>query len=306
MTYRSLKETFPSSSIRELLVTNGPGYTANNPSIARSPTGYKFTVRSSNFVLDESGTVHQSVDPQGIIRTKNYIGNMDHDMRVLDLTEIDTSGVDGPTLYPWVIGMEDCRIWFDLESREWKVSGSYRQHREDGIPTIAVDTFCDELEQYRIATEDGREKFATRVTDMGHVVRDRTILLGENPDQFEKNWMPTGYGNRFLRGPWEDSRLPGHQLRGSSQAILGQHSMYYGVLHFCTWPGRMYWHCFASFNWEGGLTGLSAPFYFLDPGVEFANGMAVHDDQFVVTFGYREARCFIASVPINDVLRELT
>ena len=300
--FRPLGEIFPSSSIRELLVTNTPGWTANNPSIARSSKGYKFTVRSSNFVLDPSGLAHQSTDPQGVIRTINYIGNMDHDMRILDLQEIDTSHVDGPVLYPPVRGMEDCRVWRDLSTNQWKVSGSFRQHRGDGIPTIAVDTLGDEWE---LSISPGAEEegaLDSRPGQSGNVVVDRAILRGDDPNQFEKNWMPTGHGNRFLRGPWSHPALEGHQLRGSSQAILLKDFLYYGVLHFVTWPGRCYWHCFGTFNWNGELLQITEPFHFLDPGVEFANGMAIQGDQFVVTFGYKEARCFMAFVPIDDVI----
>ena len=274
---RSLVEVFPNSRIREMLVTTTPGWTANNPSITSGPNGYRFTLRSSNFVLDPSGMSHQTVEPQGIIKTINYVGQMDNQLKVVGFDKIDTSQVDGPVQYPWVLGMEDCRIWWDVENSLWKVSGSYRQHRSDGIPTIAVDTLD------------------------GFTVVEREVLSGDDPNQFQKNWMPTGLGNKFLRGPWGTEP----QLRGSSQAIALSPNRYCGVLHYVTWPGRCYWHCFGLFDIDGKLLNISEPFYFRNSGVEFANGMTVWDDHFVITFGYREARCFMAYVPVQDVVKVL-
>ena len=269
---RSISEVFSNTIFREILVANRPGWSASNPSIARGPDGYRFTIRSSNYVLDASETSYYT--KEGVIETINYVGQMDKNLRVTGLDRIYTALVEGPILYPWVLGVEDCRIWWDIENDIWKTSGSYRQHRSDGVTTIAVDSLD------------------------GALVVKREVLTGNNPDQFEKNWMPTGRGNDFLRGPWGNEM----QLRGSSEAVpIGDD--YYGVLHYVTYDtGRRYWHCFSKFNSSGGLLGISEPFYFINPGVEFANGMTVWQDNFVVTFSNRDERALMVRVPISDVM----
>ena len=277
-----------------------PGWGAKNPSIARGPYGYKFTVRSSNFVLDPSGMIHQTVEPEGIIKTVNYIGDMDDDLNVLSLDEIDTSHVDGPILFRDVQGMEDCRLFWDYKNDSWRMSGAFRQYDSSGVPTIAVDT----LGATYLPIRQGDAIVGIRDGGAKNVVIDRTVMQARIPGIPEKNWMPLGYGNEFFKGPWRHPRLDGHQLRGSSGSGWMQDG-WYGLLHFCTWPGRMYWHLFCRMDPNGEVEAITRPFYFIEPGVEFANGMTTWNDHFVITFGFREARCFTARVPIASVLKEL-
>ena len=274
---RSLAEVRPGARVRELALSTTPGWTANNPSIADSPDdGWRFTVRSSNFTLDESEMVHQSLEPE-VIRTKTYVGRMTDDLEVIGMEEVDYSAVDGEVLYPAVVGVEDCRIFWDYVGGLWRMSGTYRQHRSDGMPTVVLDSLGGE------ATVVSRRVFADETTP-------------------QKNWMPTGFGDNFFVGPWT---VNGTELRGSSQALRIGADRWIGVVHFVTWPGRRYWHALAAFDGNGAIISVSEPFYFLAPGVEFANGAAFWDGHLVVSFGHKESRCFLAYIPYAGVERSL-
>lgn len=273
-----ITDVFPGAIIRELVVSNTPYWTANNPSIAWSPVdGYRFVVRSSNFHLDESQCIHLSNDLDGVTRTRNFIGRMDDDLNVTELVEIDYSALDETIRYPGVLGTEDARIFWDYPGATWRLSGTHRQHSTSGVPTIAVDTLVSNRVIYRD-------------------VKLRSL-------EPEKNWMPTvpqhGYP-AFLYGPWADD------WRGSSQAVEvmdGEYRM--GVLHKVTWPGRQFWHRLVLFDMSENIKLVTPPFYFREPGVEFANGLIEWQDQWVITFGFREQRALMAYIPNIELWRAL-
>ena len=133
--YHALEQDFPGTSFQELARAADPRYGASNPSIALGPEGYKFTVRSSNYTLVDPVTFDVQ-DPEGIIRTTNYIGDMDDDLNVLSLDPVDTSRVDGPILYKMVEGMEDCRLFWDHKYDCWRMSGTYSQDDGSGCPRL--------------------------------------------------------------------------------------------------------------------------------------------------------------------------
>src|ERR1019366_6849314 len=97
-------------------------------------------IRSSNFSLDDSGCIHISYDSEQVIRTQNFLVILDSELRVVDMERIDTSVVDGPVNYYRVRGAEDARLFWKLSKRCWQYSSSHRQHRTDGVVSIAVDT----------------------------------------------------------------------------------------------------------------------------------------------------------------------
>jgi hypothetical protein len=103
------------------------------------------------------------------------------------------------------------------------------------------------------------------------------------------------------------------ELRGSSQIIpVNDGEFYVGITHEVTfiqaganWK-RQYWHRFVKFTKEGFFAGkMSEKFYFMAPGIEFANGIVEWNDYFVVSFGFRDERAMLAFVPKEPVLRSL-
>ena len=95
---------------------------------------------------------------------------------------------------------------------------------------------------------------------------------------------------------FEDNGLT--ELRGSSQAIPWKDG-YLGVSHEVefTNTGRHYYHRFVYFDDNCFATSASEPFYFLFPGIEFANGIAVWRGNVVVSFGHEDERALLAVVP---------
>ena len=278
---QSVLEAYPGSYCRELVSTATPGWSVFNPSIAKGPEGYRCIVRSSNFVLRNGEYLVN--DPENIVRTVNYLADLDDNLNLINMEPIDDSWVDPPVHYTLVRNMEDARLfWHD---NSWWVSGTSRQHRSDGVPKIAVDKLRD------------------------YTAIERQILKDDD-DVCEKNWMPiadTGQwvysvspsiimhdGGFLSTDPSSD--LPSN-LRGSSQLVPWKDG-YLGVTHEVTWePTRYYWHRFVYFDSRGFAVSATEPFYFLSPGIEFANGITLWNDKVIVSFGHADERALLAVIP---------
>ena len=305
---RSVEGLFPGTSIRDLVTAFTPGWSVLNPSIAKGPGGYKCIVRSSNFV-ERSGEYLVN-DPENIVRTVNYLCDLDDNLRITSMEPIDTSEVEPEVKFSLVQNMEDARLFYQYGY--WWASGTSREHREDGVPKIALDRL------------------------VGAKAVERTYLDGDDYYRCEKNWMPLlspVLGKHSEKRPWfvyscspslvtDGSQVPipydnpptPEDFRGSSQVIpVNGGSAYVGVTHEVTFfqhaPGqrwqRQYWHRFCRFDIYGALVSWSDPFYFIDPGIEFANGIVEWNDHFAITFGYRDERAMIATVPKRLVLESL-
>jgi len=278
---KSVSDLYPGTEFRDIMVSNTEGWSAHNPSIARGPDGYRCIIRSVNYVYRNGEFIPN--DPAGVVRTRNYICDLDDSLQPVSMDLIDVSRVEGAAPFPHILNMEDARLFWNKNS--WWVSGTVRYHRADGVPKIAVDR----LE--------------------GNVSAERRILKNDD-DICEKNWMPiVGTGrwvysvspSKVVRNDGyldmnRHSDIPPH-IRGSSQLVPWKDG-YLGVTHEVTWePTRYYWHRFIYFDSRGLAVSATEPFYFLSPGVEFANGLTVWQDKVVVSFGKNEERAILAVVP---------
>lgn len=292
---KSLSEMFPSSSVKELLSSNQPGWTCFNPSIANIPgEGYMCIIRSSNFQVRNGEYFFN--DPDDICRTKNYLARLDDDLRIVDLEPIDSSWVDSD-LFP-VRGMEDARLFWADGPGQLKMCGTVRDSLPSGLCRIAVDTL------------------------QGTKVISRSFLPEFPEGANAKNYMPRLYGCGFV----ERCNPPGYvfegspihtavpyrvddialNFRGGSQLIpLGFWEM--ALIHEVefTTTGRIYSHRFVLFNSNEVPGYWTPPFYFVEPGIEFAAGLTVHGSDLVASFGLNDERCMLARVSIDDVMDAL-
>jgi predicted GH43/DUF377 family glycosyl hydrolase len=270
-----------------------PGWSSFNPSIAYSPVeGYKCIVRSSNYVITRG-----QYEYPGYIDTRNWVAHLDEDLRVTGMDEINQDAVRGPVLYGDVQHMEDARlIWHD--DGYWQISGTLREHREDGVCRIAVDR----LEGWRSV--------------------EREIMPSPHPTALvhEKNWMPMSDGRFVYKASplaiydpangvlTEDGRVPYRlldpttDLRGGSQAIRILDG-WLALVHEVRYDQgeRQYLNRFI--RRSGGALAVSPAFYFARPTIEFAAGLTLWDGQLVASFGLEDRLAMLAEIPLDPVLR---
>lgn len=294
--YTAMKDLFPGSSVRELIVSAQPGWNAFNPSIAFSPEeGYRCIVRSSNYVLDAQGR-YNIKDPAGTIRTRNLIATMDSNLDIIDLQMIQPCSW-GPVLFPLVRGLEDARLYWEKD--HWQVYGNLREHRTDGLPTIVT------------ARLDHDALIKPEVYDNFGLCQKNWMVMGEGPHFiYLCNPPATIHHGVYRTEPHDKYDSESEAFRGSSQA-LSRGSGYIAVTHEVNWEtgNRRYFHRFCMFDLDGYLTSYTPPFYFVFdkvvedlPMIEYAAGLVEHGGDFVISFGFQDARAFLARIPISNVV----
>ena len=271
-----LSDLCPSTTIREIVAPTALGWSAFNPSIAQSPSGYACIVRSSNYSMDTLGR-YVTNDPDGYIRTVNYFCALDDDLAVTAMLPIEDTRVTGEVLFPLVQGMEDARLYWSKPDKMWHAYGTVRYHREDGNCEIAEDRIT-------------RGFINDPTIDCVQAI-DRTIYPAPVPGRPEKNWaiLPDSGTFVYSFNPLEvyhastgqlyksDDRADVGEVRGSSQVVAVTDSRLLSVVHAVYYPNnsfahRAYEHRFVDV--VGDKPVFSKPFYLHGEGIEFVAGIA--------------------------------
>ena len=73
-----------------------------------------------------------------------------------------------------------------------------------------------------------------------------------------------------------------------------------------------YFHRFVQFDLDGHMTGYTDPFFMAfnevledRPMIEYAAGLVEHQGNYVVSFGFKDSRCFLAEIPQSAVLQKI-
>ena len=239
------------------------------------------------------------------LKTGNYLCKLDPDtLEVTSHQKIDTSKHDTPPVWTF-IGLEDVRVF-----------------RWDGILYVCGvrrDTKPDGEGRMELCEVDWTSENITEVT------RDRIEPPGDHT-YLEKNWMPIlDMPYHFVRwaNPLEivkvhpkslsseiviskdnKIKLP-LSLRGSSQVIpFGEDRIC--ITHevdFFHHPGyykdAFYYHRFIIWDKDWNLKSLSKPFSFMSTQIEFNTGLALKDDNFIITYGYQDNAAYALKMPVN-------
>ncbi|MBX7066655.1 MAG: tetratricopeptide repeat protein [Parachlamydiales bacterium] len=138
-------------------------YLPLNPSLTRTEDGYAVICRSVNYKQKGAKEFHTN-DPDGYIRTRNFLLHYDKEFKLLSSKEIveDLPRERYPSSI--VLGFEDCRIF------EW--------NKELWFTTSARDTNPQGIPQISLCKLNGSE------------VERLIPLNGPDPTRCEKNWLP--------------------------------------------------------------------------------------------------------------------
>lgn len=259
--------------MRELAVPATGSWSAFNPSIAVSPDlGYACILRSSNYRMDPHGRYLMSGRS---IETVNYLCPMDSELNILDATPIIEACPVGDVEYPYVLGMEDARLYWHPKDRLWHALGTVRYHHVSGHCRMADDTI---------------ERDATV---------SRRVICRSRGNEHEKNWA-------ILEGrPWDIVHSWHPPLwRGSSQVIKADGS-YLTAVHRVRYVAghRIYDTMLVKMSgWHPTLVlAVTKPFHLYRQGIEFVAGAAIWKENLVISFGYYDERAMLAVLPLADI-----
>lgn len=288
-----------------------------NPSIIVDGDSILLSFRNSNYVLYYSehykysleGRYIDYVKPEdtNLVETCNYICHLDKDLFVSKCSKVDTSKFDIPS--QWIYsGLEDPRL-VKWENKFYLV-GVRRDDNPNGSGRIEASEleFCD---------------------DGSIVEKSRSKLPAPYPDNSycEKNWMPIlnkpynfvkwtnsteivecDFDNRTTNQVLlkdQNSLLP-QIYRGGSQVIPWDdgylcitHSVQYFELDKSS--SMSYKQNFIYWDKDWNIVKYSDPFTMMDGGIEFVSGMAVIDNDFLISFGFQDCLSFVLRVPQETV-----
>jgi len=238
------------------------------------------------------------------LTTTNYLAKLNADLTIKDIRKVDTAIHDKKPIWEFV-GLEDARLFrWDGKlylcgvRRDTTTNGQGRmelsevQYTSDGIkevtrwriPAPGLDnTYC--------------EKNWMPILDMPfHFVKWSNPTEIVKVDPVKKTCEVVFQSDRVVEAPYE--------YRGGSHVIpFGDYRI--AVAHVLTkfWrnpDGRKdatYRHCFIVWDKDWNVVRYGAPFSFMDAEIEFCCGMAEHDGNFLLSFGYQDNAAFVVKVP---------
>jgi tetratricopeptide (TPR) repeat protein len=297
---QSMKELFGAED-RAIEFVPEPGWNASNPSICFALDQIRCVVRTVNYQIVNGRYV--TPDGDGVIRTRNFLLELDRDLKTTRSVEMADKASVPRTNYP-IHGFEDARL-FAWKDKWW-----------------ASATVCD-------FTEDGRREIAMLDIAKDGAVVHAEALRGVWSAHVQKNWMPLVDGDvakfiyavspstifKLIDGTEPDRRHAiecssmtlGHgRLRGGSQAVRMDEGWIF-IVHDVAFPGsgRLYLHRFVFMNEQLQPISMSDPFYFERLGIEFCAGLALIDDKLVASYAVNDGAARLGIFDLKAVRQSL-
>jgi hypothetical protein len=278
-------------------------WTLFNPTILVHGDELLAVVRSSNYRLVNGIFEIPPLDNQKV-KTENFLIRFTSGLNMRDCKLIKTPNYL-KTEYP-VDGLEDCRL----------------RHTKHGIGVSATVR--------NVAPFDGRCRIGIADLNPENAELSQLCVLDLNSKENEKNWMPIEGGELDGRWIYSVNHL-GHTVTVDDNMLLHYHAKaphitsnfrgggqviafndgYLGVIHevaFFNMENQQicYEHRFVWFDNSLSLKRMSHTFAFLEPmQIEFASGLALFNNQIIVSFGVGDAEAWLVSINADKVKKLL-
>jgi tetratricopeptide (TPR) repeat protein len=253
------------------------GYIASSSSIIKNVEGYILNLRSVNYSINNNGG-YMIRDNNNIVRTRNFILNLDKDLMIVDGTEImDHSGIK---TYPKnILGIEDIRLINDKE-----FFCTYLEVNEQRTPQMC---YCHYDTQHGV----------TKVVPM---------MVGDKL-QCEKNWIPFEVDNDlcfiYSYQPfklykvdrdtgvctlWKEVPTKFEGFRGSSN-LLKYKGGYITTIHQVYYNSpRKYFHRFMYMDEAFTTFSYSKIFFFESPNIEYTVSICHSEQGLLIPYSVRD------------------
>lgn len=279
-------------------------YHPMNPSICKTKNGYLLICRSVNYT-QIGANVFNTIDLEGIFRTRNFLIEYDRDFRPLAQKEI-VENLPRERFPAYLVeGLEDCRIfpfqnglWFTCTSCDTNPTGN-RQISLCKLPDLHGQKMLE--------------------------VEKLTPLLGPDPYLCEKNWLPFvqedalytvySYDPFIIYKPDLETGIcdlaltykPVHDFshfRGSAGPIefddghlVLVHEVVIQNHHRC------YMHRFLKLDADFKIQKVSKPFIFRHLGVEYCCSMTLDHsgERLILPIGVEDREAYLCSVDLQTV-----
>lgn len=282
----TLSSRCPSARAVRIKFDPPDGMLPMNPSICRHNGAMWCVVRAVNYSM--SGRQYVVHDPNGVVRSKNYLGKLAADGTFTDvrpMNDLDQS----PRFRSHVRGYEDVRLVSLTKGKR---------------PVLAASaTVCDR-------DQDGRRLIARLTLDTAGNVKRADVQPSNQ--LCEKNWLPLSVDGELtyiysldptaiLPGPLYDCPFALDHLRGGAAVAFKRG--YLCVMHeVIDLPEeRVYLHRFVRLDGKFHVVAVSPAWTFAHYGIEFCAGMAIDKGDVVLSYGLSDREAWTVRVKTKDV-----
>jgi predicted GH43/DUF377 family glycosyl hydrolase len=298
-------------------ITSGTGIT--NPSIFLDSNKILLNIRHVGYSLylcenqqkfqtkwgpDYSPFCYLHPEDDCTLRTINYLCDLDkttYDIK--SYKKVDTSKLDVNPVWDF-IGLEDARLvrWDNRlfmcgVRRDTKTNGEGRMELSEIVNGVEVN-------RYRIEPPNNPDSYCEK-NWMPIIDKPFHFVKWSNPTEVVKVDVNTLTSKTvYLSKNFTQLK---RDIRGGSQVIKIS-DCYVALTHEVDlWntkhnkkDGR-YYHRFVVWDENFKIIRVSDEFSFMSAGVEFCCGMAVHNDQILMTFGYQDNASFLLKAPLQYI-----
>lgn len=284
-----------------------------NPSVYNDNGKLRVNIRHCQYTLfhsekgrfphDYGPLLYLNPEDDITLTTTNYLGELDQNYNLKSYTKVDTSRFDVPPLWEF-IGLEDCRL-FRWDNKLY-LCGVRRDTKTNGEGRMELSEL----------SENGKE-----------ISRWRIPAPGNNDSYCEKNWMPIlDMPYHFVKwcNPLEIVQVDPSKgtcktvllkptnltkdYRGGSQVIsLGDY--YIALTHITRlWKtesqkkNAKYTHSFLVWDKNWNFIKATEEFSLMNANIEFACGMAVNNNDVLISFGYQDNCAFLLQITKDFLL----
>jgi hypothetical protein len=246
------------------------------------------------------------------LKTTNYLCRLNDKYEIQNYCKVDTSKLDIKPVWTF-IGLEDARIvkW----DNKLYLSGVRRDTKTNGEGRIELseikysfDSSCktcgtvEEVSRTRIEPPGNTESYCEKnwmpILDMPyHYVKWTNVTEVVKVDPKTNSSETIVLKDKFING------LP--DLRGGSQ-VLKWKNYRFCITHEVdltrsetSQKNGKYYHRFVIWDEDWNIVRLTEPFHFLTARIEFCCGMAIHQDNLLITFGFQDNASYLLKMPIS-------
>lgn len=237
------------------------------------------------------------------LRTINYLCELNNDLSIKSYNKIDTSKHDKPPLWEFV-GLEDGRIvrW---EGKLY-ICGVRRDVKTNGEGRMELSELIGNVEVNRNRIEPPIDSYCEKnwmpIIDMPY-----HFVKWSNPTEIVKVDLKTNTSQTVVL----KNQVGLHNnLRGNSHVITYKDKRI-GITHEVDlWKNKLgqkdskYTHRFIVWDNEWNIEYISEPFSFMDGEIEFCCGMAIYNNELLISFGFQDNAAYILKSPLS-VLDEI-
>jgi hypothetical protein len=232
------------------------------------------------------------------LTTVNYLCTLDpKSSKIQQINKVDTSKLDVPPLWEFV-GLEDARI-VNWDSKLY-LTGVRRDTTVNGEGRMELSEIVNYKEVSRKRIEPPTASYCEKnwmpILDMPY-----HYVKWTNPTEVVKVDPKTGKSKTIFLG--EQTYKLNRDLRGGSQVIPYRDyriALTHEVDLFNTEKGSkdaQYYHRFVIWDKDWNIISISPEFKFMTANIEFACGMAVHNGEILIPFGFQDNTPYLLKIP---------